>query len=248
MNVSYLDAIRGFEGFTQRAGWDYAQFSNGYGTKAKFAGEVIDKAEADQRFQAEIAQARAIVDRHAPDAPEGTKAALTSLTFNAGDKWAKSGLGEAVRSGDMERARELFLQYNKAGGEVLPGLVQRRIAEAAWIGQPGANSVAGDAASMALPSPGPVVATTSPPVAAFEAPPSTPAARQAAPFEVASSADSLPVENTPSDDATLESIKTAVSGFAGEARLTQLLLASKLIGGQSSKEPKDGAKGPGLSA
>ena len=119
MTANYLDAIRKFEGFTPKADWDYAQFTNGYGTKAKFAGEVIDKAEADRRFQAEIAQARAIVDRHAPHVDEGTKAALTSLTFNAGDKWARSGLGEAIRSGDTEKARELFLQYNKAGGEVL---------------------------------------------------------------------------------------------------------------------------------
>ena len=44
-----------------------------------------------------------------PTADEGTKAALTSLTFNAGDKWARSGLGAALRQGDIEaRARAFF--------------------------------------------------------------------------------------------------------------------------------------------
>ena len=136
MNSFYLDAIRKFEGFAQRAEWDYAQHTNGYGTRALFAGEVIDRAEAERRFQSEINQARAIVERNVPNADEGTKAALTSLTFNAGDKWTRSGLGEALRQGDTEIARELFLQYNKAGGQTLPGLAARRAAEADWIGNP----------------------------------------------------------------------------------------------------------------
>lgn len=134
MDQFYLDAIKKSEGFSPRASWDYKQDSNGYGTRAQYPGEVIDQAEADRRFQAEIAQARSIVDRFAPNADEGTKAALTSLTFNAGDKWTRSGLGEAVKSGDIPKARELFLQYVKAGGQNLPGLVSRRQAEAQWFG------------------------------------------------------------------------------------------------------------------
>jgi lysozyme len=134
MNSVYLDAIKKFEGFTQRAEWDYAQHTNGYGTRALFPGEVVDRAEAERRFQVEIKEARAIVERHVPNADEGTKAALTSLTFNAGDRWARSGLGEALRQGDTEAARDLFLQYSKAGGQTLPGLVARRMAEAEWIG------------------------------------------------------------------------------------------------------------------
>ena len=120
MNSFYLDAIKKFEGFAQRAEWDYAQHTNGYGTRALFPGEMIDRAEAERRFQIEIKEARAIVERNAPDADEGTKAALTSLTFNAGDKWTCSGLGEAMRQGDSETARALFLQYTKAGGRPCP--------------------------------------------------------------------------------------------------------------------------------
>jgi lysozyme len=160
MNAAYLDAIRKFEGFTPKANWDYAQFTNGYGTKAKYAGEVIDKVEADRRFAAEISEARAFVEQQVPGADEGTKAALTSLTFNAGRTWSKSGLGEAVRAGDLDAARALLLQYPKAGGETLPGLVTRRLAEATWIGsiEPGMMGAAGMAGAVPSPALGAVAA------------------------------------------------------------------------------------------
>jgi lysozyme len=140
MHSFYLDAIKSFEGYTPAAQLDYAQLSNGYGTRAKHAGEVISLAEAEKRFQTEVASARSVVEKNAPFADEGTKAALTSLTYNAGDAWTRSGLGEAVRSGDLDQVREIFQQYNKAGGQVLPGLVSRRAAEALWIGNPDAAS------------------------------------------------------------------------------------------------------------
>ena len=101
---------------------------------------MIDRAEAERRFQSEIASARAVVERHAANADEGTKAALTSLTFNAGEKWTRDGLGDAVRRGDMDAVRSLFVEYNKAGGKLLAGLAARRAAEAEWIGSPPANA------------------------------------------------------------------------------------------------------------
>lgn len=149
MHSFYLDAIRNFEGYTPQASWDYAQFSNGYGTRAKFAGEVIDRVEAERRFQNEVSAARSIVEKAAPHLDEGTKAALTSLTYNAGTAWIGNGLGDAVRRGDLDAAREIFQQYNKAGGEVLPGLVNRRAQEALWIGNPGAVA-SGSAVSVAV--------------------------------------------------------------------------------------------------
>mgnify|MGYP001823819626 FL=1 len=138
----YLTAIQKFEGFTQKATWDYAQYTNGYGTRAATPGETITKAEAEKRFKAEIGEAASLVDRFAPKLDNGTRSALTSLTFNAGTAWMKSGLGAAVQSGDLDRARDIILLYNKAGGEVLPGLVARRKVEASWIGS-GTGSEAG---------------------------------------------------------------------------------------------------------
>jgi len=257
VHSTYLDAIRGFEGFTAKADWDYAQFTNGYGTKAKFAGEVIDKAEADRRFAAEISEARAIVEKHAPAATEGTKAALTSLTFNAGTAWTRSGLGEAVRAGDVDRVRDLFVQYNKAGGEVLPGLAKRRLAEVAWIGSPQTSAQAnGGATAVAA-----TVADTSgvagfPPafmaagvggVDPVVALPEPAAAEGGSPaFAATQELPAIPTAPTTADAKARDGgeatrLATAVTGFAGEARLTQLLLASKLIGSASSQKDDEQA-------
>jgi lysozyme len=139
LDQSYLDAIKKFEGFSAESRWDYAQNSNGYGTRARYAGEVIDKAEADRRFEGEINKAADFVDRFAPGLDDGSRAALTSLTYNAGTAWMQSGLGEAVSSGDMDKARTLFLQYHNAGGSAVDGLVQRRLQEVAWFGNGAAN-------------------------------------------------------------------------------------------------------------
>jgi len=134
VQIRYLDAVKGFEGFAQKSSWDYAQHTNGFGTKALYPGEEITLDEANRRFLAEIEEARRFVDTHAQGWDEGTKAALTSLTFNAGTRWASSGLGDAVRNFDIDAVRSRFLEYTKAGGEVLPGLVKRRLAEVTWIG------------------------------------------------------------------------------------------------------------------
>ena len=142
--AGYVDEIKRLEGFTPKAAWDYKQHSNGYGTRARFPGEVIDKAEAERRLDDEVAKAAAIVDKFKPDLDPGTRAALISLTFNAGGSWTNAGLGAAIEAGDLPKARELLKQYNKAGGETLPGLVSRRNREASWIGrmdgaEPGPN-------------------------------------------------------------------------------------------------------------
>lgn len=147
MQARHLESIQKFEGFSRQAKWDYAQNSNGFGTRALHPGEQITLAEAKRRFAAEIEQARSFVEKHAAGWDEGTKAALTSLTFNAGTKWATSGLGEAVRSHDIDAVRSRFLAYTKAGGDDLPGLVRRRLAEAAWIGETNHESALATAVS-----------------------------------------------------------------------------------------------------
>ncbi|MBS0244602.1 MAG: glycoside hydrolase family protein, partial [Proteobacteria bacterium] len=99
-----------------------------------YVGEVIDRAEAERRFEAEINEAQSAVSRFMPGLDEGTNAALVSLTFNAGTSWMKSGLGSAIKAGDLETAKTIFKQYTCAGGTRLPGLVARRDSEAEWIG------------------------------------------------------------------------------------------------------------------
>ena len=135
MQSTYLDAVRTFEGFSSKADWDYSQNTNGYGTKARYPGEVIDRAEAESRFRSEISKAEAAVEKFCPHLDQGTKAALTSLTFNTGTTWMHSGLGKKIKSGDLAGARQIFVSYTKAAGRELSGLVARRNHEASWIGQ-----------------------------------------------------------------------------------------------------------------
>ena len=137
---TYDEAIKGFEGFSPRASWDYKQNSVGWGTRAKAPGETIDREEAQRRYDDEIAKAHGIVKQFAPSLDPGTTAALTSLTFNAGSGWTQSGLGAAIKAGDLDKARASFLQYVNAGGQPLDGLRNRRASEVGWFGQaePGA--------------------------------------------------------------------------------------------------------------
>jgi lysozyme len=163
LDQPYLDAIRGFEGYSPDTKWDYKQNSSGYGTKAQPGDENIPpdqrKAVFEQRFSDEVGKAASSVDAFAPNLPPGARAALTSLTYNAGPGWQNSGLGEAVKAGDWNKAQDIFLQYNKAGGEVNPGLVARRQKEAAWFGAPMAPQApqAAPQAPMMLPSAQPPV-------------------------------------------------------------------------------------------
>lgn len=143
MRVHYLEAMMKSEGFTPKAKWDYAQHSNGYGTRARSPDEVIDVVEGRRRFASEVAIARAAVERFAPGLDEGTAAALTSLTYNAGAGWMRAGLGAAVACGDLEAVRRLFVQYVHAGGQRLPGLELRRSLEVQWIGQAQAETPGG---------------------------------------------------------------------------------------------------------
>jgi lysozyme len=158
LDQTYLDAIKGFEGYSPQAQWDYKQSSSGYGTKAQPGDENIPpdqlKAIHEQRFQDEVGKAAQSVDSFAPGLPAGTRAALISLTYNAGPGWQQSGLGQAVKGGDLDKARDLFLQYNKAGGEVNPGLVNRRQTEAGWFGagMPAQAPQAAPQAPLTLPS------------------------------------------------------------------------------------------------
>ena len=137
ISEDYLAKIRGFEGYHQKPYWDYKQWTSGYGTRASGPDEILSKEEHEQRLNAEVAKAAALVDQFAPSLDAGTRAALTSLTYNAGGKWMDSGLGQAIKAGDLDRARASFLQYTQAGGQHLPGLANRRAAEVGWFGQAG---------------------------------------------------------------------------------------------------------------
>lgn len=144
--VSYLSAIQKEEGFDPVPKWDVHQWTVGYGTKAAGPNERPSKADLDARFHSEIGSAAKIVDGVNPNLDPGTKAALTSLTYNTGDGWTRSGLGAAIRSGDLATAQKSFLQYSNVAGMFSPAIAQRRQREASWFGQSEAPAQSGPSA------------------------------------------------------------------------------------------------------
>lgn len=127
----YLNFIANREGFKNHAYPDGSQWSIGFGSKATSPHEVIDYNQGVDRLKSEALPAREMVQKQFPNLPSGWHDALGSLTYNAGSKWMNSGLGQALRSGDLDAASQHFMQYNKAGGRYNPGLASRRSMELA---------------------------------------------------------------------------------------------------------------------
>jgi GH24 family phage-related lysozyme (muramidase) len=127
--VRARNLIRGEEGW-DTGGYDAkGQYATGYGSSAKYPGEKISKEEAERRLAADTKRAYGLVHKFAPDAPEGVKAALTSLTYNTGSAWMRDGLGDAIQEGNYVKAKELFKQYNKVEGRRNEGVAERRLRE-----------------------------------------------------------------------------------------------------------------------
>jgi lysozyme len=131
---TFIDAIKGFEGYSSKPFWDFKQWTSGYGTKAAGPHEEIDHATAEQRLRDELAKAAAHVDAMGvQNMPAGARNALISLTYNAGSGWMQHGLGDLVRQRDWPAAAERLREYCRAGGCVNEGLAKRRAVEASWI-------------------------------------------------------------------------------------------------------------------
>lgn len=154
-----IDEIKRSEGFDTGT-WDYKQYSTGYGTRARYPGERLSPEEANARLSSELMPQWEKIQAFAPSAPEGVRGALLSLSHNAGPGWMQAGLGKALAAGDMDTARQRFLQYTKAGGQDLPALVDRRQREASWWG--GAPSGSAVASAPAKKSDTPYAAAAAP--------------------------------------------------------------------------------------
>jgi len=167
---AYVDAIKGFEGFTPKSQWDVKQYSYGYGSKAPGPGATIDPQAADQKLHGDLASASSVVDAVNPNLSPGTKAALTSLTYNAGPGWVNSGLGKAVAAGDEATAKKIFMQYSNVAGEPNKVIAARRAQEAQWFGQGDPSQTQGQGQALAFngtPSQGPLAMPGTPQSAAM---------------------------------------------------------------------------------
>lgn len=96
-----------------------------------FMGMKITRQEAADILVKDLVKYEAAVTRALTRVPnENQFSAMVSLCYNIGPgAFAGSSIAKRFNQGDVEGAAEAFLLWNKAGGQVLKGLVNRRADE-----------------------------------------------------------------------------------------------------------------------
>lgn len=134
-----IEFIQGHEGFVHYAVWDYAQYSIGYGSQTS-SGDYpngIYRKEADRLMRWMLYDFESYVTSCESKLPAKLKQqeydALVSFTYNVGPSWASSSYRLfrwlQSRTTDLELVNSMGTWCN-AGGEILTGLVYRRMDEA----------------------------------------------------------------------------------------------------------------------
>lgn len=126
-----VSMIKDFESFIPEAYGDYKQISVGYGTRARFDGEVLTEPEADARLrdelQGHISRVDSLAERNGVNLTEEQRSSLISFDFNTGAVHRIFERGGA----DTTKYAPIMKEWRNAGGKVLAGLVSRRAKEAA---------------------------------------------------------------------------------------------------------------------
>lgn len=106
----------------------------GYGhTAGVFPGQTISACDAEAFLAADVAWAVAFVNHivKRADLTQGEFDALVDFTFNLGSgNFCHSQLLSLVNQGNFQAAHDEFQKWDKAGGQVVAGLLRRRLAEA----------------------------------------------------------------------------------------------------------------------
>lgn len=129
------------EGFSPGIYWDYGQYTLGYGTRwdqSRYPDGTITEAEADYELRLTLAQFEKEVDRVLARGTvvhtQNQYDAILSFTYNLGSQWMSPSnrIYEYILFGypSEEAFLDAMLAWSKAGGEILDGLVKRRMEEA----------------------------------------------------------------------------------------------------------------------
>lgn len=130
-----IDLIKSFEGFRSESYQCPAGiWTVGYGTtRGAEPGQRVTEAEAVTMLRADLQHVEGVLSA-AVKVPvtQAQFDALCSLAYNIGcGNLTRSTLLKRLNGGDAPGAAEEFLRWNRAGGQVLVGLVRRREAERA---------------------------------------------------------------------------------------------------------------------
>ena len=103
----------------------------GHTGKDVYEGETITQAEADDLLAEDLGKfARQIAPLVEVKITEGQFIAMLSLAYNIGiGNFRRSSVLRLTNAGAKLQAAQSFLLWNRAGGQVLKGLVRRRKAE-----------------------------------------------------------------------------------------------------------------------
>ena len=142
-----IDLAKRFEGFHRVASADPGRvrpyicpagfWTIGYGHLCDPKHPPITEAEAEVYLARDLQTALAATLRYCPvlaTEPEGRLAAIVDFTFNLGaGRLQASTLRRRINQRDWVAAGQELRRWVYGGGKVLPGLVTRREAEAAWL-------------------------------------------------------------------------------------------------------------------
>lgn len=141
-----LAMIKKLEGYRQYKYWDYNHYSIGYGTTcgASDYPNGISEAEASALLVQALAKHEVYLDSflasYSITVTQKQYDALVSFTYNLGDPWKrydsfklKDLLIDGAQKYKPEAVKDAFLEFKKAGGQVVSGLVYRRGLESAMF-------------------------------------------------------------------------------------------------------------------
>jgi len=123
-----IEFLKQAEGFQARAYKDSDHYSIGYGTRASYKDEVIDRDEAERRLREEVENIARVVNSsvHVP-LKQHQFDALVSFAYNVGVKaLLSSTLLKLLNKGLYDEAANEFKRWVHSGGHVVEGLVNRR--------------------------------------------------------------------------------------------------------------------------
>jgi lysozyme len=130
------DLIKQYEGLRFKAYPDPGSggypFTIGYGhTENVGAGDTCTKEQAEKWLDEDMLNAYSVIDRMVTvPISQNQRDALCSFIYNIGGQaFAKSTMLKLLNANDYQGAADQFKRWNKASGNILPGLVKRRQAE-----------------------------------------------------------------------------------------------------------------------
>lgn len=131
-----LQLTEQFEGCRREAYQDsVGKWTIGYGhTAGVQPGDTCTMEEAEAMLAADTAWAETFVNKMTSSVQltQGEFDALVDFTFNLGSgNFSHSTLLALVNQGNFQAAHDEFQKWDKAGGQVVAGLLRRRLAEAA---------------------------------------------------------------------------------------------------------------------